>query len=124
MIGSKTHIWLCNFAGNHTYGNPTKRVIQNTFKARTENIDHTEFYPYLMRYKEALLIKNYSNETLIRRENDIRRFIVWCDDRSLPHPKDVTKPILESYQEVFILLPANQWRAFIRCQSQSVYDGH
>ena len=76
-----------------------KRVIQNTFKARTENIDHTEFYPYLMRYKEALLIQNYSKETLIRRENDIRRFIVWCDDRSLLHPKDVTKPILESYQK-------------------------
>lgn len=62
-------------------------------------IEHTGFYAYLMRYKEAMLIRNYSEQTLMRRENDIRRFVGWCEERSLNHPQDITKPILESYQK-------------------------
>jgi len=61
-------------------------------------IEHTEFYPYLLKYNEAMLLRGYSPRTLHRRESDIRRFIGWCDDRSLTHPNQVTKPILERYQ--------------------------
>jgi len=43
-------------------------------------------------------VRGYSKNTLHRRESDIRRFIGWCDERSLNHPNQVTKPILESYQ--------------------------
>ena len=61
-------------------------------------IEHTEFYPYLLKYNSAMQVRGYSKSTLHRRESDIRRFIGWCDERSLSHPNQVTKPILESYQ--------------------------
>ena len=62
-------------------------------------IEHTGFYAYLLRYKEAMLMRNYSTTTLDIRESDIRRFVGWCDERGLHQPQDVTKPILERYQK-------------------------
>lgn len=61
-------------------------------------IEHTAFYPYFQRYNETMLVRNYSASTLQRRESNLRRFIAWCDDRSIATPQDITKPILESYQ--------------------------
>lgn len=61
-------------------------------------IEHTEFYPYLLKYNEAMKIKGYSESTLHRRESDVRRFVGWCDERGLTHPNQITKPILERYQ--------------------------
>jgi len=61
-------------------------------------IEHTQFYGYLLKYNEAMQVRGYSKNTLHRRESDIRRFVGWCDDRSLNHPNQVTKPILERYQ--------------------------
>lgn len=61
-------------------------------------VEHTGFYPYLLKYNETMLLRGYSDSTLNRRESDIRRFIGWCDDRSLDHPNQITKPILERYQ--------------------------
>jgi len=67
-------------------------------KRRTFKAKHTEFYPYLLKYNEAMMLRGYSESTLHRRESDIRRFIGWCDERSLNHPNQITKPILERYQ--------------------------
>lgn len=61
-------------------------------------IEHTAFYGYLTRYVETMLMRNYSESSLRRRENAIRRFIGWCDERGLSEPQSITKPILESYQ--------------------------
>jgi len=61
-------------------------------------IEHTDFYPYLLKYNSTMQVRGYSKNTLHRRESDIRRFVGWCDDRSIDHPNQVTKPILESYQ--------------------------
>lgn len=61
-------------------------------------VEHTEFYPYLLKYNEAMRVKGYSESTLHRRESDVRRFAGWCDERSLTHPNQITKPILEQYQ--------------------------
>lgn len=61
-------------------------------------IEHTAFYPYFQRYNETMQVRNYSANTLQRRESNLRRFIAWCDDRSIATPQEVTKPILESYQ--------------------------
>ena len=73
---------------------------RRTFKAKRlpVAIEHTEFYPYLLKYNEAMMLRGYSKSTLHRRESDIRRFIGWCDERSLSHPNQITKPILERYQ--------------------------
>lgn len=73
-----------------------KRTI--SYKREAVAIEHTGFYGYLTRYLETLQIRNYSQSTLIRRENGLRRFIGWCDERGLNEPQSITKPILESYQ--------------------------
>ncbi len=61
-------------------------------------IEHTQFYFYLLRFKETMLVRNMSVETLRRHESNIRRFASWCDDRGIEKPQDITKPILETYQ--------------------------
>lgn len=73
-----------------------KRTIN--YKRETVAVEHTGFYAYLTRYMETMKIRNYSGSTLIRRENGLRRFIGWCDERGLNQPQSITKPILESYQ--------------------------
>ena len=76
-----------------------KRKRTMKYKRPPVPIEHTGFYPYLLGYNEAMTIRGYSKSTLHRRESDIRRFIGWCDDRSIDTPQDVTKPILERYQK-------------------------
>ena len=62
-------------------------------------IEHSGFYPYLLRYEEALRIREFSERTLQRRNSNLRKFILWCDERGLEKPQDITKPILEGYQK-------------------------
>ncbi|MET1256643.1 site-specific tyrosine recombinase XerC [Aliikangiella maris] len=61
-------------------------------------IEHNGIYPYLVRYLDWLLVKGYSVETKKSRDNALRTFIEWCDQRDIQQPQDVTKPILERYQ--------------------------
>jgi len=53
---------------------------------------------YLNRYLDWLQIQNYSPATVKGREHYLGVFIVWCDERSLKRPNEITKPILERYQ--------------------------
>lgn len=62
-------------------------------------IEHTEFYPYLLKYQEAMQVRGYRSTTIRKRDSSLRRFIAWCDERSIDHPNQVTKPILERYQK-------------------------
>jgi integrase/recombinase XerD len=62
-------------------------------------IEHTGFYQYLQRYNEQMGMRNYSEVTLHRRDSDLRRFFAWCEARSLNEPKEITKAILENYQQ-------------------------
>jgi integrase/recombinase XerD len=43
-------------------------------------------------------VKGFSKDTFLRRQSSLRRFIVWCDERDLHTPQEITKPILERYQ--------------------------
>ncbi len=76
-----------------------KRKRTMKYKRPQVPIEHTGFYPYLLEYNETMTIRGYSKSTLHRRESDIRRFIGWCDERSINIPQDITKPILERYQK-------------------------
>jgi integrase/recombinase XerD len=49
-------------------------------------------------FLEWMLARNYSPETVRRLANDLRRFLAWCDDRSVREPTEVTVPIVERYQ--------------------------
>lgn len=75
-----------------------KRKRTMAYRREAVAVEHTGFYPYLRQYNEAMKVQGYSKETAIRRESDLRRFIGWCDERSLNHPNQITKPILEAYQ--------------------------
>jgi integrase/recombinase XerD len=62
-------------------------------------IEHNEITHYLKQFLTWSEIQGLTNQTINTRNSTLRRFIVWCDERSLEHPRDITKPILEGYQK-------------------------
>lgn len=53
---------------------------------------------YLNAYVEWALAAGFSPHTMATRRAEIRRFIVWCDERGITQPSDLTRPMLERYQ--------------------------
>jgi integrase/recombinase XerD len=53
---------------------------------------------YQREYEEWSLAAGHSVHTVRTRTMAILRFILWCDERSLSRPQDITRPILERYQ--------------------------
>lgn len=45
-----------------------------------------------------LKVRNYAADTVSQREKYLRWFAIWCAERSLTRPNEITKPILERYQ--------------------------
>lgn len=50
------------------------------------------------RFLSHLAVRNYSGATITDRRHGLATFILWCAERGLEHPQEVTKPILERYQ--------------------------
>jgi integrase/recombinase XerD len=50
------------------------------------------------KFLEALGIANYSPRTVETMSARLRAFILWCDERGLTHPEDVTRAHLERFQ--------------------------
>jgi integrase/recombinase XerD len=55
-------------------------------------------YPYLVRFLEYFAARGHSPRTVELRADALRRFIRWADERGIPRPQDVTRPILERYR--------------------------
>lgn len=56
-------------------------------------------FTWLMReFVDACKAKGFSERTAQGRHRALRRFILWCDERALTHPRDITLPIIERYQ--------------------------
>ena len=53
---------------------------------------------YLHAYGEWALAAGYSEHTLAARRAALLRFIVWCDERGIHQPTELTRPMLERYQ--------------------------
>ena len=53
---------------------------------------------YRTRYMAWLAERNFSGETVESRGRDLYAFIVWCAERGLGEPREITRPILERYQ--------------------------
>jgi integrase/recombinase XerD len=53
---------------------------------------------HMARWLTHLAVKNYADATLVDRRTALSAFIVWCAERGIEEPRDVTKPILERYQ--------------------------
>lgn len=60
--------------------------------------DPDSLYHHLLRYLAFLAEKNYSVHTIAHRDNCLRSFISWCDERGLTRPRQLDRPILERYQ--------------------------
>ena len=54
--------------------------------------------PYLRRFIEASAVQGLSETTVEIRRRMLSRFILWCDERDLDRPQDITRPILERYR--------------------------
>jgi integrase/recombinase XerD len=60
--------------------------------------DKFGFQNALDAHLEYLRVRNFSPKTINKREKYLRRFIVWCLERDITRPSEVTKPILERFQ--------------------------
>jgi integrase/recombinase XerD len=65
---------------------------------RADPLEHQPLIRYMNAHFEWMLVTGYSEDTVRARRVAIRRFIAWCEERSLRDPKEITKPILERYQ--------------------------
>lgn len=50
------------------------------------------------RYLRNLEVRNYSRDTIRARESHLRYFILWCDERGIMRPEDVSVALLARYQ--------------------------
>lgn len=53
---------------------------------------------YALEYLERLRMQNYSPMTVKGREAHLRYFLVWCHERGLARPDEITVAVVESYQ--------------------------
>jgi integrase/recombinase XerD len=53
---------------------------------------------YVRQYLEHLEIRNYSPHSTRSRSTHLRYFAVWCDERGLAKPEEITVAVLERYQ--------------------------
>jgi integrase/recombinase XerD len=60
--------------------------------------DPDSLYHYLQRFLAWLAERQYSPKTIVNREELLRVFIAWLDERGIRRPQEVTKPIIERYQ--------------------------
>ena len=65
--------------------------------------DPDSLYHFMRRFLAWQLEKNYSVNTVDTREVYLRYFILWCDERGLTKPQEITKPIIERYQRYLFL---------------------
>jgi integrase/recombinase XerD len=55
-------------------------------------------HAYLDAWCEWALAAGFSPHTMSTRRFAVQRFIVWCDERSITKPVEITRPMLERYQ--------------------------
>jgi integrase/recombinase XerD len=60
--------------------------------------DPESLYHYLQRFSAWQAERQYSPKTVEGREENLRTFIAWLDERGIRRPQEVTKPIIERYQ--------------------------
>lgn len=61
--------------------------------------EHNGMYPFIQGFLHWSEVKGYSPNTTDKRKVGLLRFIQWCDERGLDHPQQLTKPIIERYQQ-------------------------
>jgi len=59
---------------------------------------HHGMWPYAQQFLAWSAAMGYSEGTIETRQQMLRYFMAWCDDRGLDKPQDITRPILERYR--------------------------
>ncbi len=77
--------------------NPKRRHRRKGLNRRDPAPGHP-LHPYLDAYCEWALAAGFSEHTMATRRAAIVRFIVWCDERGIAKPVEITRPMLERYQ--------------------------
>ena len=65
--------------------------------------DPGSLYHQMLPFLQWMREKNYSERTVGNRETYLRYFILWCDERGITRPQEITRPILERYQRYMFL---------------------
>jgi integrase/recombinase XerD len=60
--------------------------------------DTRGFQSLINAHTSHLRVHNYSEQTIGNRDKYIRRFALWCLERGITRPTEITKPILERFQ--------------------------
>jgi integrase/recombinase XerD len=60
--------------------------------------DPESLYNHMRRFLAHMEEKHYSPETVITRERHLRFFLIWCEERGLARPGEITRSLLERYQ--------------------------
>lgn len=72
-------------------------------------------------YLDALRARNYSDDTLRTAAHSLRRFLTWCDERSLTEPTEITQPIIERFQRwLFYYRQPNDRPLTVAVQAQTL----
>ena len=71
---------------------------QRARQLKQVDISRSGFYPYLRLFIESGEVHGVSPDTTRRRTSALRRFILWCKERDLQQPQQITRPILERYK--------------------------
>ena len=75
-----------------------RRKRKRTKRPEAYPIEGNGITPYLRRFIEASAVAGLSETTVEIRRRMLSRFILWCDERDLDRPQDITRPILERYR--------------------------
>src|SRR6185312_6048810 len=84
---------------------PSRQHLHSLAKrALADRSDPQGLAAFVVRYLEWLAVHNYSASTIENREVYLGYFVIWCTERGLTTPKEITKPILERYQPLALSL--------------------
>ena len=53
---------------------------------------------HVKQWIDYLRVRNYASGSLTHREHQMRYFLVWCGDRGLTKPDEITVAVIERYQ--------------------------
>src|SRR5580693_8904472 len=72
------------------------RPIKRMLKALSP--PKTALEALLQPHLDALAVRQYSQQTIKTRREQLEMFVRWCADYGLGNPQQITRPILEQYQ--------------------------
>lgn len=75
-----------------------KKPSARTIPTRTDPASANRLHAYRKAFQEWAEAAGYSIQTTNTRNRSLCRFIVWCSDRGIDQPQDITRQVLERYQ--------------------------